>query len=406
MNRPIRIAHYVSLSGFGGVEQQFSAFAVRAARRAGVSQTAVACSREIHPHHAEALSQLDDWAFEKKWRGWTIPKRPRAWRRRWARHLVGTQQPDVALLWNRLGQQARAIELIGARRALYWEHGSAWLFGEDEAKRAALARMPAVIANSVAARRMLQLRWDYDGPVRVIPNGVRAPVANTSRTLLSDRPIRLGVAGRLIPIKGVVLALHTLARLTEQGVSATLSIAGDGPLRARLAAQAEQLGVQTRVHFAGVVDDMPGFFAGIDLLIHPALREPFGMVAAEAQAAGVPVVCSAVDGLPEVVADDVSGLCVPPVSDLTRHRALGGDNDGLPPVVYQPTTDRVAAPLICEPADLAGAVAALAGDPTRYHAMSEAALARMRAGFGFETHVEGVLAAAREYAETGTLNVS
>lgn len=403
MSTPIRIAHHVSLSGFGGVEQQFAAFAPRAATRAGVTQTAVACSKEIHPQHAPALAALADLAFEKKCCGVDIPQHPAALRRAWQRRITERQNADVALLWNRLGQQSRALDILGTRPALYWEHGSAWLYGEDAAKRDALARLPAAIANSEAARRMLELRWGYQAPVRVIPNGVRAPLAEAPRRRDNSRLLRLGVAGRLIPIKGIGLVLHALAELGRQGVEAHLAIAGDGPLKETLQAQATALGVADRVDFLGVVADMPAFFAGIDVFVHAALREPFGMVAAEAQAAGVPVVCAEVDGLPEVVADGRTGRCVTPTSDLERHAALGGENTGLPPVVYEPRADRIAAPKVCEPSDLAAAINELVSDATRYEAMSAAAIAHMRDRFNFDEHVDRVLDATREYVATGRL---
>ncbi|HET7315578.1 glycosyltransferase family 4 protein, partial [Salinisphaera sp.] len=243
----------------------------------------------------------------------------------------------------------------------------------------------------------------YTAPVRVIHNGVRAPIAAAPREIGDSRAPRLGLAGRLIAIKGACLALHALAVLRSRGIAATLSIAGDGPLRETLTAQARALEIADAVDFLGVVDNMPGFFRHIDVLLHPALREPFGMVAAEAQAAGVPVVCNAVDGLPEVVTDGETGLCVVPRGNLERHADLGGENAGLPPVVYRPDTDDVAPPRICEPDDLAAAVIELTADATRYRRMSAAALAHMQRSFDFDDHVDAVLATAREYADTGRL---
>ncbi|MFC3102583.1 glycosyltransferase family 4 protein [Salinisphaera aquimarina] len=401
---PIRIAHYVSLSGFGGVEQQFAAFAARAARIADVQQSVVACSNHVHPHHGAVLDDMADWRFEKKIGSLRLGHRPAVLRRMRYAWLARRLDPDVALLWNRLGQQQRVLDALGPRRCLYWEHGSAWLAGESRAKADTLARLPAVICNSVAAKRMLELRWNYAGVARVCLNGMRAPSTIAQpRARPSHRGLRLGVACRLVPIKATCLALHALAALRARDLDATLVIAGDGPLRGALEAQAVALGVRERVEFLGVVRDMPAFFADIDMLLHPALREPFGVVAAEAGAAGCPVICTAVDGLPEVVAHGETGLCVPATADLARYRELGGISDGLPPAVYVPARDRVEAPMVCEPQALADAVTTLSEDPALYARMSAAAIERVAKRFDFDRHVDEVLAAAREYAATGTL---
>ncbi|WP_348760957.1 glycosyltransferase [uncultured Salinisphaera sp.] len=403
MSDALRVAHYVSLSGFGGVEQHFAAFARRVAQRSDVIQTVVACSKTVHGHHADVRDICKEIAFEKKWRGIEIPRRPAMLRRLWAERTIARQAPDVALLWNRLDQQARAIDCLGAARSLYWEHGSAWLHGGDAEKQRALAAMPAVIANSLAAKRMLQLRWGYNRPIRVIPNGVRAPLAKRPRELTPGAPLRLGIAGRQIPIKGGLLAIHALAELREQGRDAVLTVAGDGPLRDSLEALANRLGIASHVRFAGVVKDMPGFFDEIDVFVHPALREPFGLVAAEAQSAGVPVVCTAVDGLPEVVASGQTGICVKPTADLERHAALGGQNIGLPPKVYIPDDDAITAPRVCEPADLAAAIDEVTADASAYTRTSANAIERVAGRFDFDDHVDRVLVAVREYAESATL---
>lgn len=400
----LRLTHYVSLSGFGGVEQQFASFAARAARRHGAIQSVVACSSRIHAHHRELLPNFEDWRYEKKLLGFKLVQRPAALRRARYRGLGRRLRPDVALLWNRLDQQSRVLDALGVRRCLYWEHGSAWLAGNDRAKADVLARLPALICNSQAARRMLQLRWGYEGVVRVCLNGMRSRhVVTEFKQLPRHRPLQLGVASRLVPVKATCLALHALAELRRRGVDATLSIAGDGPLRAALEQLARSLDIAASVRFLGVVKDMPLFFSEIDLLLHPALREPFGVVAAEAGAMGCPVVCTAVDGLPEVVADGVTGACVAPTADLARYRELGGDSDDLPSVVYDPAGDEVATPRVCEPSALADAVIRVTGNAECFSRMSHAAMDRVAERFDFDTHVDDVMAAVGEYHATGTL---
>ena len=400
----LRLTHYVSLSGFGGVEQQFVTFAARAARRHAAAQSVVVCSTKIHAHHRELLPNFEDWRYEKKLFGFKLGQHPAVLRRARYRWLGRRLKPDVALLWNRLDQQARVIDALGARRCLYWEHGSAWLAGNDGTRADVLARLPAVLCNSHAAKRMLELRWGYEGVVRVCPNGMRnRHTVKDFKQLPRDRALHIGVASRLVPVKATCLALHTLAALHCRGIKADMSIAGDGPLRSGLEQLARSLNIAGHVRFLGVVKDMALFFSEIDLLLHPALREPFGVVAAEAGAMGCPVVCTAVDGLPEVVAHEQTGLCIAPTADMVRYRELGGTSDGLPAAVYIPGRDAIEAPKVCEPEDLADAVATISADAERFSAMSDAAMVRVAECFDFDTHVDDVMAAVNEYHATGTL---
>src|SRR5699024_6358360 len=112
-------------------------------------------------------------------------------------------------------------------------------------KRRFLADVQAVLCNSHAAQRMLQLRWDYQGQTRVCFNALRPslhPDHAEARRLEADRPLRLGVVARLEPIKGVALALQALAALRAEQVDAVLHVAGDGPESERLQDLARRLG--------------------------------------------------------------------------------------------------------------------------------------------------------------------
>jgi len=87
-----------------------------------------------------------------------------------------------------------------------------------------------------------------------------------------------------------------------------------------------------------------------------------------------------VDGLPEVVAEDVLGACLPPELSLASYVALGSGLEGLPPCVYDPHTDTVGPPRALDPARLATAVRGLIDDPARYARWSAAGPEHVRRG--------------------------
>jgi glycosyltransferase involved in cell wall biosynthesis len=118
------------------------------------------------------------------------------------------------------------------------------------------------------------------------------------------------------------MLLAAIAQLRHQAAHARFTLVGDGPMRAELEAEAKRLGIDHVVTFAGSVsqDDMPAFFARADIFCQPSFAEGIPVVLMEAMAVELPVVSSAVAGIPELVAEGRSGLLVPPGRpDLLAH---------------------------------------------------------------------------------------
>jgi glycosyltransferase involved in cell wall biosynthesis len=92
--------------------------------------------------------------------------------------------------------------------------------------------------------------------------------------------------------------------------NAHLAFAGDGPLRPRVRALAEQLGVSDRVHFLGLRRDVPALIRAADAVVLPSRREGLPRCALESLSLGVPVIGTRIRGLTDLV-DDRSGILVP-----------------------------------------------------------------------------------------------
>lgn len=126
-------------------------------------------------------------------------------------------------------------------------------------------------------------------------------------------PVRLLTVGRLIPQKGIDVAIRALAELrrTEGCPNAALTIVGDGPEREALGALASGLSLEDRVRFVPSVPhhEVAFLMASSDVLLVPSVvtpdgaEEAFGRVAVEGLAAGMAVVVTATGGLPETVGD-------------------------------------------------------------------------------------------------------
>lgn len=137
---------------------------------------------------------------------------------------------------------------------------------------------------------------------------------------VSGDAVIIGVVGRLSREKGQGILIEALARLNDQNVLALL--VGEGPDEPELKRRVVQIGLKGRVRFMGYQNDMTAIYAGMDLAVIPSLSEGIPNVALEAMGRGIPLIASAVGGLPDMVADRKSGLLVPPGDADALARAI------------------------------------------------------------------------------------
>jgi glycosyltransferase involved in cell wall biosynthesis len=218
--------------------------------------------------------------------------------------------------------------------------------------RAAFRTGAAAVAVSPEVARSFREYYGSD-PAAVIPNGV-----DLDRYHEGARGCgRIVSVARLEPQKNPLGLIEAFARGLKDEPGWRLLLAGDGSLRESARERARHLGVADRVDFLGARADMPEILADCDVFALASDWEGSPMAVIEAMAAGLPVVATAVGGVPDLVENGVTGLLVSP-----------GD-----------------------PEALGGALLALSRDPQRRQALGAAAR-RRAARFGVRQMVAGYAA--------------
>jgi glycosyltransferase involved in cell wall biosynthesis len=235
-------------------------------------------------------------------------------------------------------------------------------FNEDEAaglkpsrnfyRRIALGRSAAIVVPSRTLERIALETWQQPrSKVRLIPNGIdTAAHARPQRRDALPRVVKqkgelwLGTLAGLRKVKDLPVLVRAFSGLPEEW---QLVIAGEGPERAAILAEAEARGVEHRVHLPGFVADPAKAVGLFDLFALSSRSEQFPIAVVEAMAAGL-------------------AIAAPRVGDVA---AMVASDNG---------------PFLCDPGDetaLAGAIAALAADPALRKRIGEANRAKAVAEF-------------------------
>jgi glycosyltransferase involved in cell wall biosynthesis len=178
-----------------------------------------------------------------------------------------------------------------------------------------------VVANSAAARDNLirvfgvdakRISVIYDAP-RFMPVPAPEEVARvrTEFGLVPAQPVLVCLA-RLTDEKGHAVLLQAMTAIRAEFPGVRLLVVGKGHLRQRLEEQAAALGLTSCVAFTGYREDANALVCAADLAVHPSLRDAFPLTNIECLRLGVPVVSTAVDGIPELIRDGDNGVLVPP----------------------------------------------------------------------------------------------
>lgn len=187
----------------------------------------------------------------------------------------------------------------------------------------ALTRFGVVVAVSQSLVDRLGASGVSRSKLHLIPNAyesARPPLDRAQARQFLGLPADgwiAGWVGRLSHEKGPDVLLEALARTPEWEAS----LLGSGPQEAALRAQGAALGIASRLRWHGMVPEAGSLLRAFDAVVLSSRTEGTPIVLLEAMAAGVPVVATAVGGIPQVISDQ-DGLLVPPDKPESLARAL------------------------------------------------------------------------------------
>jgi glycosyltransferase involved in cell wall biosynthesis len=188
-------------------------------------------------------------------------------------------------------------------------------------ERQVLRRAPIVVCVSARqAEQIGRMRGNRRQPV-VIPNAMLPPYSRHSGEEVSRRRLSIpedafvfGSVGRLSAEKGhrfMISAFHEASAAADLQQALRLIVVGDGREQPALEQQAAALGILGQVHFAGFQGDPAAWMRLLDCMVQPSLTEGTPNSVLEALCLQVPVVATAVGGVPDLIVHGQNGLLVP-----------------------------------------------------------------------------------------------
>lgn len=227
-------------------------------------------------------------------------------------HTHGFKENMLGILGKELARVRYSVRTVhgNPEHQLSWKKPRKWIASRLDIW-STRTRQQAIIAVSSQLQRTLESI--FPGKVYKIFNFIDvnelrdAWLPNPTKT---SPEIRLGIVGRLVPVKRIDLFLETIRSLKADGMDCKGIIIGDGPLKMELKLLAKELGIEDRVEFCGFINPVAEKMRSLDVVLMTSDHEGLPMTLLEALTLELPVVAHKIGGIPEILEQGRCGWLV------------------------------------------------------------------------------------------------
>tara|TARA_B100001093_G_C26736743_1_gene974782 strand:+ start:158 stop:1039 length:882 start_codon:yes stop_codon:yes gene_type:complete len=201
------------------------------------------------------------------------------------------------------------LKFMPSNNVIFHEHGEAWNVKTKEQKKIYQANSKLakkIIVNSIATEYILIKKFKInEAKLKLAYYGFRDP--KIKKKTITKKNINVGLIARLELIKGTHILIEAANLLKDKNIN--FFIGGDGQSEDYLKKISKK---NSKIKFVGNILNPINFMKDLDILVVPSIREPLGIVNIEAGLCKIPVIASNIDGIPEVVNNNYSGILIEP----------------------------------------------------------------------------------------------
>jgi glycosyltransferase involved in cell wall biosynthesis len=341
-----KVIHQLSLSDIGGVQRSFDLF------------FPYAIKKSVFRHYVYGMHDLMDNFMNSKEFYFNLNK-----------SLINKikfvfflfSKNYIIHFYNKLGSYSicNLLNIIPSSNIIFHERGSAWNAKNKDIQiyRKNASKAKVIIANSNASKVLLVKRFGIDEKkIQVIYNGFfleNFQFAPQNSNRLSEK-FSIGYVGRLDTPKAVHIIIKTAFELSNYD----FFIVGKGILETKLKNLAKN---SKNINFIGSIKDPLEIISKMDVIVVPSIREPFGNVIVESGFCKKAVIASNIDGIPEIIENETSGILIDPDQELSFDEKLENALP-YPDFVVNPITHQLQKPKEIDPFKLKDIIIRLASD--------------------------------------------